>query len=165
MLHTLEQPATSGDGFIVKVAGEDRAGHRGGRLYGTVVLPRSARLETVGGRGYEYFVDGTNYNEGVAEVAQRRRNAEPGTWRVEVRPSKQAADDVFLVVALPVLSDERPPHQIHRLEDRDRVGCEISGPIRTTRWWFSPQRNGVEVEIVVGTGSRTLDVTTTPTNR
>ena len=53
-----------------------------------------------------------------------------------------------MVVMLPSSLTARPEHQIRLLEDDGRVGCEIAGPERTTRWWFSPGRNGLDIEIL-----------------
>jgi hypothetical protein len=51
------------------------------------------------------------------------------------------------VVLLPTVADEVPTHDVRLLESGNRVGCEIVGPNRTTRWWFEAGRNGVEIEV------------------
>lgn len=162
LLHTIESPRIEENGFAVTISPADRTGRGGGSLYATVLLPRRARIERVGGPGQEYLVAGTNFDEDgrVAEVVARKKNPEPGSWRIELRPQQPKEEDTFLVVALPVLlGDERPSHRIRLLEDDERVGCEIRGPRRTTRWWYSPERNGVLVEILDGALSKTHDVT------
>ena len=46
-------------------------------------------------------------------------------------------------------------HRVSLLENDGRVGCEIRGPARTTRWWFTPGRNGLDVETVSPSGKVT----------
>ena len=70
-------------------------------------------------------------------------------------PASEAKADQFLVVMLPTLAGEKTPANVRRLEESGRVGAEISGPQRTTRWWFVPGERGLTVEIIEG-GSRTL---------
>jgi hypothetical protein len=61
----------------------------------------------------------------------------------------------FLVVMLPSSQTSSPTHHIRLLEEADRLGCEIAGPKRTTRWWFSPGRNGLDVEVISPDGEMT----------
>ena len=56
-------------------------------------------------------------------------------------------DVLFLVVMLPSSLTSSPAHQVHLLEETDKLGCEIVGPNRTTRWWFSLGHNGLDVEV------------------
>jgi VanZ family protein len=149
LLHTQEKPRISSHGFTVDVAPTGHQGHAGGQLTGRVLLPEGANLEAIGGRGFEFFVDGRNYDEngGLSKVIHGKHDLEPGAWRVEVSPPTAARDDQFLVVLLPSSGSQAPPHQVHLLKEAGRVGCEVVGPTRTTRWWFEPGRNGVRVEI------------------
>ena len=57
---------------------------------------------------------------------------------------------MFLVVLQPVAAGARPVHRVQLLESGKRVGCEIIGPNRTTRWWFEPGRNDAEIEVLSG---------------
>jgi len=154
LLHTIEAPAMSADGFSVSVGAQDRPGHGGGRLEGKVLLPKDAVINPLGGRGFEFFVDDRNYDENgtLRELIGKlgSNGAEAGAWRIEVSPARDAKDDLFLVVLLPSGGDARPAHRVRLLELGDRVGCEIVGPNRTTRWWFEPGRNGAQIDIVSG---------------
>lgn len=158
LLHTLEEPTVTPEGFVVSVSPQNRPGHLGGRLNATVLLPKGAQINPIGGDGLEFFVDNKNYDEnGTLQktIKQLGRNrSEPGAWRIEVSPPQDAIDDVFLVVLLPSTLTARPQHRVSLLESGTRVGCEIVGPTRTTRWWFEPGRNGAEIEILVGEESR-----------
>ena len=152
LLHTIEAPQIAANGFTVDVMPQNRPGHAGGRLEARVLLPRNASINAIGGRGFEFFVDDKNYDEnGTLQNVIRKlgpNNGEPGAWRVEVSPAEDAADSRFLVVLLPTLANERATHRVRLLEAGERVGCEIVGPRRTTRWWFDPGHNGVEIEVV-----------------
>jgi hypothetical protein len=54
---------------------------------------------------------------------------------------------------LPSSLESLPTHRIRRLEGNGRVGCEIAGDAHTTRWWFTPGRNGAEIEVETATGT------------
>jgi hypothetical protein len=153
LLHTLNAPTVGPDGFSVAVAPQERPGHGGGRLEGKVLLPKDALINTIGGHGFDFFVDEKNYDEnGTLYEAIRKagtRNVEPGAWRLEVSPPQDETEDVFLVVLLPHAGNAAVP-RVRLLESGKRVGCEIVGPNRTTRWWFEPGHDGAEIEVESG---------------
>jgi hypothetical protein len=70
-------------------------------------------------------------------------------------PAQEAREDQFLVVMLPTLAGQPVQAGVRRLEADGRVGAEISGARRTTRWWYRPGTPGVEVEVVASGQSRT----------
>ena len=90
LLHTLEAPQVTAHGFSVSVLAQDRPGHAGGELEGKVLLPKGALIEAIGGPGFEFFVDGKNYDENgklkdmIKKLGPNR--GEPGAWRIEVSP-------------------------------------------------------------------------------
>jgi len=161
LLHTLEEPKRTEDGFLISVSPTDKPGHSGGRLQGHVLLPKVLPVvQVVGGPGAEFLVDGRNYDEDGAvakAVASRKDEIEAGQWRIELMPAALKKDDVFLVVLIPQLWGERDRHRVRLLESDGLVGCEISTPTRTTRWWFEEGRNGVRVEIGEGGRTKTID--------
>jgi hypothetical protein len=162
LLHAIDEPRLTPGGFRVSVLPQPRPGRSGGNLEAKVLLPKDAAINLIGGPGFEFFVDDRNYDEnGAVWEAVRKRAApapEPGAWRVEVSPSRDARDDQFLVVLLPTRLGEQPEHRVRLLEEPGRVGCEIVGPKRTTRWWFEPSVNGPVVEIIDTTGVREHDL-------
>jgi hypothetical protein len=164
LLHSIDEPRITPEGFRVSITPENRPGRAGGNLEARVLLPRDASTNLVGGPGFEFFVDDRNYDENgtLWEKIKKRRagGPEPGEWRVEVSPSADARDDTFLVVLLPTGLGVQPEHRVRLLEDGLRVGCEIVGPKRTTRWWFDPSINGPVVEVVDSTGVRQHDLRT-----
>jgi VanZ family protein len=162
LLHTLDAPSISSDGFRVAVAPQERPGHGGGRLEGRVLLPKQAVINAVGGRGLEFLVDDKNYDEnGTLQELIRKlgpNRGEPGKWRIEVSPPQDATDDQFLVVLLPTAGSSTPNHRVRLLESGKRVGCEVVGPNRTVRWWFEPGRNHAEIEVLAGSDSHRYQV-------
>ena len=158
LLHMMQAPATSADGFTVTVLPANQVGRGGGRLEGHVIFPEHSVINVIGGRGFEFFVGDRNFDEGgqVWEAIRTRGplGPEPGAWRIEVSPEVDARDDQFLVVMLPSRIAERPTHKIRQLRSGDLIGCEVAGPNRTTRWWFKPSQLGVKVEISDATGNR-----------
>ena len=151
LLHTLDVPQITDEGFAITVAPENRPGHAGGQLTGKVLLPKHAVIDAIGGPGFQFFVDGKNYDENgklekiIAKLGPTR--SEPGAWRIEVRPPVDELSDDFLVVLLPTALNVQPADRVRLLESGKRVGCEIVGPKRTTRWWFEPGRNQVDIEV------------------
>jgi hypothetical protein len=162
LLHSIEEPQVSADGFSLRIPAQDRPGRAGGRLEAKVLLPKDASINAIGGRGLEFFVDSKNYDESgmLSEVVKKRGIAgpEPGSWRVEVSPTRDARDDAFLVVLLPSVSGVAPLHRVRLLNSDTRIGCEIVGPNRTTQWWFTPGQNGAEITVVSGTQSQNYQV-------
>lgn len=158
LLHSIEPPVAGDRRFVVRTFPADKPTRTGGSLHGVVVFPEDAQLNVVGGRGFEFDVDGVNYDEGgrVAASAARRPDVEPGSWRIELMPGRDRLEDQFLVVMLPGPFAYKPSHTVTRLAANGRTGCEIVGPRRTTRWWFTPGANGVEVEIDAPGGRKTL---------
>jgi VanZ family protein len=158
LLHSIDEPRVTPGGFNVEVPAQNGPGRSGGRLEAKVLLPKEAAINAIGGSGLDFFVENRNYDEnGAVQAILRKRGAngpEPGAWRVEVSPTRGAKDDNFLVVLLPTPPGTTPPHRVRLLEAGDRVGCEIVGPKRTTRWWFTPGQNGVEVRISTGDGEQ-----------
>jgi VanZ family protein len=165
LLHSIDEPRLAPDGFRVSVAPQKRPGRAGGNLEAKVLLPKDATINIVGGPGFEFFVDDRNYDEnGTLWEAVQKRPApapEPGAWRVELSPSQDARDDHFLVVLLPTAAGVTPEHRVRLLQDGNRVGCEVVGPKRTSRWWFDRSVNGPIVEILDTNGVRQQDVRVT----
>jgi VanZ family protein len=163
LLHTIDAPSVSSDGFSVIVAPQERPGHGGGRLDAKVLLPKHAVVNAVGGRGLEFFVDDKNYDEnGTLQALIKNlgtNRGEPGRWRIEVTPPQDATDDQFLVVLLPAAWGSVPSHRVSLLESGKRVGCEVVGPNRTIRWWFDLGRNSAEIEVLAGGDNHRYTVT------
>lgn len=145
LLHTIEKPIKTQDGFNIMLSPKTQLGHKGGRLVGHVLKPKPADVTLIGGPSFEFYVDGKNYPLNKTTLS-RKKNAEPGAWRIEINPSSKNFQDVFLVVLLPTLGNSSPPHQVSLLENANQIGCEIIGPSRITRWWFSHNKEGLSID-------------------
>jgi VanZ family protein len=152
LLHTVERPEVGGGRFVVSIPPENRAGRGGGRLEGYVILPERHVLTTVGGPGFEYFVDGRNYDEDGRIRARPHRpgvpGPDPGAWRIELAPAETRLSDRFLVVMLPSKLTEARTHEVKRFDEAGRFGVEVKGPKRTTRWLFDRERGFADLQII-----------------
>ncbi len=88
-------------------------------------------------------------------VRTAKKHAEPGAWRVEVMPSVEAKEDLFLNVLLPSSGRQQPAHKVKLLESGDNPTCEVQGPTRTTQWRFNRGGNDVEIKIQANGTNRT----------
>lgn len=164
LLHTIERPTRTADGFSVHIAPENMVGHRGGSLTAHVLLPKQAYVNIIGGRGFQFYVDGKNYDDnGRVFTVLRKRLAghyhpEPGAWRIEVSPTLEHKTDNFLVVMFPTLGTKAPKASVRYLEFQNKPGCEIHGPQRTSRWVFDPTTGAVHVTIIRDQHIRTYDI-------
>jgi len=149
LLHTVEPPVVGKDRFSVSIAATGARGRGGGRLDGQVLFPERHLLNAIGGPGFEFYVEDRNYDEGgkLQALLQRRRDVVPGAWRIELTPAEERLDDDFLVVLLPSPPDRSPTHRITRFREGARVGCEIAGPQRVTRWLFDPELGLAELTV------------------
>jgi hypothetical protein len=150
LLHTIDQPSLTAKGFHAWVPPTEDPRQGGGQLTGRVLLPKNANISLVGGVGQEFYVDGENFddNDTIYKLAAKRRHTEPGSWRIEIRPSKDAYEDMFLVVMKPSKLNEHGQFAAKLLEEKDRLGAEIAGSRRTTRWWFDEAHEGPIVEVL-----------------
>ena len=67
----------------------------GATLHGAVVLPADPLVRRVGGEGYQWWVNGTNY-DAVPDPTELG-----GMWRLEIMPPTASEDDLFLNVLQP----------------------------------------------------------------
>ena len=152
LLHTIEAPVSSSHDFSITHLPTNR--NSGGHLKGLILSPETPLVNVVGGDKAAFLVDGKNYDEegSLTRTLPKRSTLEPGAWRIEISPGNDTEETIFLVVLLPSSLTSSPTHQVRRLEEAGRFGCEITGPTRTTRWWFETGRNGVDIEVITGTG-------------
>ncbi len=152
LFHSIQRPRRTADGFIVDIAANARRpGHAGGTLQAHVLFPKGGYLNIIGGKGFEYFVDGVNYDDqGQVERYLKTPHgsvAEPGAWRVELSPTIERKTDNFLVVMLPAVANQIRPVQVHSFESKGKPGCIVKTSERTTRWLFDPATGSVRVTI------------------
>ncbi len=99
LLHSINEPALAERGFHIR-ATDPSSDRPGGHLEGRVLLPADPVLTTVGGPGFEFYVDGRNYDEQgmVQRIAAGLPHGEIGAWRLEISPEADSAETEFLVV-------------------------------------------------------------------
>lgn len=153
LLHSQTRPTLGAAGFVV----ERHPGPQPARLHATVLFPQAALLNTIGGPGFEYFVDERNYDEGGAvqrDMAKQKPNGlEAGAWRVELSPPQAREADQFLVALQPTLGERRPV-QVERLSEAERLGARIVDGTRVVTLWFEPGRFGCTLDIQDARGTR-----------
>jgi hypothetical protein len=153
LLHTTNKPLVTGHRFTVDLPADPARQHTGGRLDAYVLLPEGARLNAIGGPGFEFWVDGKNYDENGtlgAVIARRGQPAEPGNWRMEVMPPVPRIDDEFLVALVPRAHLSGAVPRIRKIERGREHGVEIVGTAGTRRWWFESDTGSVRLETASG---------------
>lgn len=150
LLHGTLAPAVSGNRFVFeRPLGGNQAGTA--KLEGTVLFPSDARLTPIGGRGFEFFADGQNYDENGAiwgEISRHAADFEAGAWRIEVSPALESRQDRFLVVMHTGTDAAVAPQKIERLTPGDgRIGARIEAGGRTLELLFQPDRLAVDLTL------------------
>jgi hypothetical protein len=141
LLHTVNEPVIDGN--------QISASHGGGRLELHVLEPSGHKLEKIGGKGRECWINGQNFpvdynaDENLSGRAQWHT---PGEWRVEISPAKQELASEFLTVWIPSDTGAKPAPapklEVHpggfalRLGDRNlllqRPGGNVPQPAQAT---------------------------------
>lgn len=128
LLHSIEQPQVSENGIIIKRTKDGDSG----MLSNTVLLPAKENLDmqVIGGKGKEFWVNGTNYANAPQAGRPDPRN-ERGEWRVEVSPSAPANEDYFLNVMQVADNNCNELHKASLLKGENLVGAVIADRIVT----------------------------------
>ncbi|RLG33652.1 hypothetical protein DRN98_03630, partial [Methanosarcinales archaeon] len=69
-----------------------------GKLFFKILLPQDCVVRRIGGKGYEFWVNGENWPISKRGIPKGREDEDPGAWRVEVEPAKRRKYDEFLIV-------------------------------------------------------------------
>lgn len=128
LLHSIEQPQVSENGIIIKRTKDGDSG----MLSNTVLLPAKENLDmqVIGGKGKEFWVNGTNYANAPQAGRPDPRN-ERGEWRVEVSPSAPANEDYFLNVIQVADNNCNELHKASLMKGENLVGAVIADRIVT----------------------------------
>lgn len=128
LLHSIEEPQVSENGIIIKRTKDGDFG----MLSNTVLLPAKENLDiqVIGGKGKEFWVNGTNYANAPQAGRPDPRN-ERGEWRVEVSPSAPANEDYFLNVIQVADNNCNELHKASLLKGENLVGAVIADRIVT----------------------------------
>ena len=128
LLHSIAQPQVSENGMVIKRTKDGDSG----MLSNTVLLPAKENLDmqVIGGKGKEFWVNGTNYANAPQAGRPDPRN-ERGEWRVEVSPSAPANEDYFLNVIQVADNNCNELHKASLLKGENLVGAVIADRIVT----------------------------------
>ena len=131
---------------VVESRGSRDADARSG-LRGHVALPLEPRITRVGGTGLEFYVDGKNYDENgkVFEIVRKRRNIEPGNWRIELQSRAQQRQVSFLVFMFPWSDREPVDDNVDCVQHSEQIVCTIRNLGRRATYAFSANSNGLEI--------------------
>lgn len=128
LLHSIEQPQVSENEIVIKRTKDGDSG----MLSNTVLLPAKENLDmqVIGGKGKEFWVNGTNYANAPQAGRPDPRN-ERGEWRVEVSPSAPANEDYFLNIIQVADNNCNELHKASLLKGENLVGAVIADRIVT----------------------------------
>jgi heparin/heparan-sulfate lyase len=130
LLHSIAEPTlvdgkldNAGLGYAAYTSGTVRIDSGNGRLFCKTVYPRKSKITVIGGRGYEFWVNGYNRDQGVPLTFPP--HSEPGAWRIEVQPTIPQKEDIFLHILYPCdLTVESIP-EVDRIETDGGIGLQI----------------------------------------
>ena len=153
LIHTMAEPVVTGQHLTLDVPAPSKpktAMEQTGHMEVHVLFPQDARIDLVGGKGREFFVDGRNYDPGGKfwkAISRRKRDpAEGGRWRVEISPPTENERDQFLMVLVPG-SRDLPP-LIRPVREASGTGARITGEKRSLEVIFPHDREGVIIRIL-----------------
>ena len=148
LLHTQTKPTVMNSGFdVLNKGGRQRASEITSGLSGHVVLPRERSITRIGGTGFDFYVDGKNYDEGgkIYSLAERRRGSEPGEWRIELQPSEQQEWITFLVFLFPWSDTKLFAETVDCEESDDDIVCTLGKLDRHAMYTFNANSNAVTI--------------------
>ena len=95
----------------------------GSRLFVKSLLPSPRTIAKVGGAGHQFDVNGTNYPPSQAVTPDM------GAWRIEVSPSVNADEHLFLHVLYACGSSVTTMPEARLVEGEEMVGVEVAGHV------------------------------------
>lgn len=150
LLHTQHEPSVGSNRFSVRVPPDPARQARGGSLVGLILAPARPDLQKIGGAGFEFWVDGKNYDEAGSlhqAITRKGQPTEAGSWRIELSPPTPQREDEFLVVLIPRLAGDETTPVIRHLTGDQASGVEINAGGAIRRWWFETAGQGVRLEL------------------
>ena len=159
--HFAKQPSMSGTIISVKVPGhietyrgKDYSATNGnGNIAIRTLLPLATTTTLVGGSGYSYYVNGTNY---PPLTTPDTNYYSPGSWRIEVKPTSITDSVIFLhTISIGDSSDSATPGGTTKYNS-----CSVGADWNDTLFYFSAEGNtGVVYHAFYDvTGYRTVGV-------
>jgi len=115
LLHSVNEPTISGDTAMVQQGAS--------RLFVKSLLPNPRAIAKVGGPGRQFEVNGTNY------PPSQTITADMGAWRLEVSPSVNAQEHIFLHVLYACGTNVSAMPEVMLVEGEEMVGVEVAGRV------------------------------------
>ncbi|BCG64423.1 MAG: hypothetical protein methR_P2198 [Methyloprofundus sp.] len=163
IFHTINQPYLHDNKVVAQTYYQKNyPAQKGGTLEATVLFPKQAFINIVGGKNKEFLVQNKNYDEngGIsAHLKKRDKNKpEPGAWRVEVIPPLAQQTDYFLTVYNPKLSGENSSINIEAIESATDIGSKISGAVQNYSIFFSKQQATLKIKFASSLGRYNIEL-------
>jgi|GEM_PF-1215125 len=118
LLHTINEPEITTDGAVFVT-------EKRGQLVLSPLLPARVRVEKVGGPGREFWVNGENM------ALEKRKNpsppAEPGAWRLELKPGTPSKTELFLNLMQLGDAGSSPQYDFRLIQNERLVGACAEG--------------------------------------
>lgn len=150
IFHTINKPFQDGSKIISRVYSRKNPTQQGGTLEATILFPKQPYINIIGGKGEEFLVGKTNYDEQgkVWELVKKRKinPPEPGSWRVEIIPPFARKNDLFLTVYNPYVFGQKKEIVIEPLESDSTIGCKITGESGTNSFIFSKTLHTLSID-------------------
>ena len=130
-IHPMEKPEIQGNTFRWKAWLPTRKRRPVGQLIGWRLLPEQAEMEIIGGKGKECWINGKNYHtirgDNVRDGRYKKKDEAEWehSWRIDVTPTKAAAEDLFLHVLQTSVGNPDPVAQVKRVDKPNTVDAEI----------------------------------------
>ncbi len=126
LLHTQQEPQIDSKTGITIVDKTEEGDN--GRLINQTLYPKSDNriIDKIGGEGYEYWVDGKNYQGNDGSKIHPEEHKDYGEWRLEISPSKRVSEDCILnVLHVTEANDEIVPLEAELIETENYLGAKI----------------------------------------
>lgn len=156
LLHCIEEPEINGS---VTTIVRTQKGYNG-KLVNKTLLPEgnNVRISKIGGPGHEFDVGGANYPV-VVQLDPENTTDESGSWRIEISPSKQAEQDLFLNVMHVMDNNGGPePLEVFKIKSDKVTGAMIGD--RVVIFNKDPEKNSDKIGFILS-GEGTLKVLVT----
>ncbi len=115
LLHSLNEPQVSGDLTVIQEGDS--------KLFVKTLLPAPFQITKVGGAGREFEVRGVNY------VPSGGAKEDSGAWRIEVRPTTNANEHLFLHVFYVADASLGSMPDVDLIDTDDVIGAEVGGHV------------------------------------
>jgi len=162
IFHTINRPYLSNNKIISHVFSRKNPSQTDSTLETTVLFPKDAYINIIGGKGAEFLVQNKNYDENGQlwnSIKNRKTNPpEPGSWRVEIIPPLAQKTDQFLTVYNPKLLGSNKEIIITPIENRTQIGCKIIGISKIHRFLFSKVTHNLIIKWNNGTKQKTIEL-------